>query len=58
LPQDWRGPHGQEDDKAESTCGGSDAMQAKGKKLGQTVSMKNLKGAYFEVEFHEKLQRV
>ena len=38
--------------------GGSDAMQVKGKKLGQGVSMKSLKGAHFEVELQEKLQRV
>jgi len=37
--------------KAEFTGGGGDAMHAKGKKLGQRVSMKSLKGAHFEVEF-------
>ena len=44
--------------KAKFTGGGGDAMQAKRKKLGQRVSMKSLKGAHFEVEFQEKLQRV
>ena len=38
--------------------GGGDAMQAKGKKLGQGVSMKGLKGAHFEVELQGKLQWV
>ena len=38
--------------------GDGDTMQAKGKKLGQGVSMKSLKGAHFEVELQEKLQRV
>ena len=37
--------------KTELAGGGGDAMQAKGKKLGQGVSMKSLKGAHFEVEF-------
>ena len=36
--------------KAKFFGGGSDAMQEKGKKLSQKVSMKNLKGAHFEVE--------
>ena len=35
-----------------------DAMQAKKKKLGQEVSLKNLKGAHFEVMLPGKLQRV
>ena len=42
--------------KAELASGGSDAMQLKRKKLGQGVSMKSLKGAYFEVEIQGKLQ--
>jgi len=33
-------------------------MQAKGKKLGQGVSRKNMKGAHFVVELQEKLQWV
>jgi len=36
-------------------AGGGDAMQAKGKKLGQGVPMKSLKGDHFKVELHEKL---
>jgi len=39
-------------------AGGGDAMQAKGKKLSQRVSIKSLKGAHFEVELQGKLQRV
>ena len=35
-----------------------DAVQDKGKKLGQEVSMKSLKGADFEVDLQEKLQRI
>jgi len=39
--------------------GGGDAIQTKGKKLGQSgVSMKRLNGARFEVELQGKLQRV
>jgi len=44
--------------KAELADGGSDAMQAKGKKLGQRVSMKIVKGAHFEVKLQRKLQQV
>ena len=44
--------------KAELACDCSDAMQVKGKKLDQGVSMKSLKGTHFEVELQEKLQRV
>jgi len=44
--------------KAEFAGGDDDAMQIKRKKLGQGVSMKNLKGAHFEVELQVKLQRV
>jgi len=44
--------------KAEFACGGGDAMQAKGKKLGQRVLMKSLKGAQFEMKLQGKLQRV
>ena len=44
--------------KAKFAGGDGDAMQAKGKKLSRGVSMKNLKGAHFEVELHGKLQRV
>ena len=50
----WPGRH----HKAELAGGSSDAMQAKKKKLDQGVSMKNLKGAHFEMEFQRKLQRV
>ena len=42
--------------KTELAGGGGDAMQGKGKKLSQGVSMKSLKGARFEVEIQEKLQ--
>ena len=35
--------------KTEFAGGDGDTMQAKGKKLGQGVSMKNLTGAHFEV---------
>ena len=44
--------------KLEFAGGGSDAIQVKGKKLSQGVSMKSLKEAHFEVELQEKLQRV
>ena len=44
--------------KAELAGGGGDAMQAKGKKLGQGVLMKSLKEAHFEVALEGKLQRV
>jgi len=47
----WPGRH----HKTEFTSGSCDAMQAKGKKLGQGVPMKILKGAHFEMEFQEKL---
>ena len=39
-------------------AGGGDAMQAKGKKLSQRVSIKSLKGAHFVVKLKGKLQRV
>ena len=46
-----RAPWPERRHKAEFAGDGGDAMQAKGKKLGQQrVSMKSLKGAYFEVE--------
>ena len=44
--------------KAEFTGGSGDTLQVKGKELGQGVSMKSLKGAHFEMELQEKLQRV
>ena len=44
--------------KAELVGGGGDAMQAKGKKLSQGVSMKSLKGAHFEMELKGTLQQV
>ena len=45
--------------QSEFAGGDSDEMQANGKKLGQDrVFTKSLKGAYFEVELQEKLQRV
>ena len=43
-------------DKAKLAGSVSDIMQVKGKKLIQGVSMKSLKGAYFEVEIQGKLQ--
>ena len=42
--------------KAELAGGGGDAMQVKGKKLSQGVSMKSLKEVQFVIEFQEKLQ--
>jgi len=44
--------------KAEFAGGDGDAMQAKGKKLGQGASIKSLKGAHLKVELQEKLQHV
>jgi len=44
--------------KAEFAGDGGDVMQAKGKKLGQGVSMQSFKGTHFKVELQEKLQRV
>ena len=41
--------------RAEFAGGDGDAMQVKGKKLGQEVSIKSLKGTHFEVELQEKL---
>jgi len=58
LSQTGRAPWPGRHHKAEFADGGSDAMQAKGMKLGQGVSMKSLKGAYFEVELQKKLQWV
>ena len=49
---------GREGVTAKFVSDGGDAMQAKGKKLGQGVSMKSLKGTHFEVEIQEKLQQV
>ena len=52
-----RAPWPERRHKAEFASGGSDAMQIKRKKLGQgRVSMKSLKGTYFEVELQGKLQ--
>ena len=50
----WSGRH----HKVKFAGGSGDAMQVKGKKLGQEVSIKSLKGAHFEVELQGKLQRV
>ena len=41
--------------KVKLAGGGGDAMQVKRKKLGQRISMKNLKRSHFEVEFQGKL---
>jgi len=50
------GPHGWKASQSEICwCGGGDIIQAKGKKLGQGVSMKSLKGAHFKVELQGKL---
>jgi len=43
--------------KAEFASGGGDAMQVKEKKLGQGVSIKNLKGAHLEVELQGNCNR-
>ena len=42
--------------KIKFASGGGDEMQVKGKKLGQGVSMKSLKGAHFEEELQGKMQ--
>jgi len=51
-----RAPMARRRHKAKFAGDDGDAMQAKGKKLGQSgVSMKSLKGAHFGVELQEKL---
>ena len=44
--------------KAKFAGGDGNVMQAKRKKLGLGLLMKSLKGAHFEVELQEKLQRI